>query len=134
MEPQTQEALKGKPICPKCGLPISYIDSYKRGGNTYYLAVHYLGYVKDQTGKVKKKIKKCYLGPKEYVYVSALHQDLRLVFRGLLENERILNYLKALREALEDMKLRRELLVELKKIAQDIVRIVDRKLEPEESV
>jgi len=129
---------KGKPMCPKCGLPVSYFDSYKRGGNVYYLAVHYLGYYKDpSTGKVRKRTRKCYLGPKEYIYVSQLHQDLGLTFKGLAEDRRLIHYLRALREALEDVKFKKELLVELKKIAQDIIRVVDRKLEEkpqEESV
>jgi len=51
--------------CPVCGRPVSWIEEREVGGNVYYYAVHYLG--KDPaTGK--RRVEKCYLGPKQYVY------------------------------------------------------------------
>jgi hypothetical protein len=56
----TQEVRK---VCPRCGQPYSYLSSYKRGSRVYYLAVHNEGY-EEVEGKLKRKVRKCYLGPR----------------------------------------------------------------------
>ena len=49
-------------ICPRCGQPYSYIDSYRRGSQVYYAAVHLEK--GEEGGRARKR--KCYLGPKVY--------------------------------------------------------------------
>ena len=49
-------------ICPRCGHPYSYIDSYRRGSQVYYAAVHLEK--SEEGGRARKR--KCYLGPKVY--------------------------------------------------------------------
>lgn len=49
-------------ICPRCGHPYSYIDSYRRGSQVYYAAVHLEKC--EEGGRARKR--KCYLGPKVY--------------------------------------------------------------------
>jgi hypothetical protein len=49
-------------ICPRCGQPYSYIDSYRRGSQVYYAAVHLEK--SEEGGRARKR--KCYLGPKVY--------------------------------------------------------------------
>jgi len=85
-------------ICPRCGRFISWIEPTRRGGRVYYLAVHYSGYYRDSSGKVRKRVSKCYLGPKEYVYVTQLHGDLGLTLMGAIERGRVLEYLNTLLE------------------------------------
>jgi hypothetical protein len=75
-------------ICPRCGLPYSYIEERETGSNTYYYAVHYY-----TIGKRRVK-KRCYLGPEVYKYVSKTHFDVGLHFKGLVDSERLLYYLR----------------------------------------
>jgi len=83
-------------ICPRCGEPYSYIKEKRVGNKVYVYAVHYLGYEK-VGGKVRKKTKECYLGPKEqYDYVTQTHEREGLVLRGLIDSNRALEYLDAL--------------------------------------
>ncbi len=91
---ETGEKQKGlvKAVCPRCGLPISWIEKLRRGDRVYVRAVHFLGYV----GK-RKVVRKCYLGPVEsYEYVSHLHRKEDLEFYGLLNTDRSLDYLNKL--------------------------------------
>jgi hypothetical protein len=75
---QAQEKAEAeKKLCPRCGQPLSYIESYKKGSQTYYVAVHYEGYEKAEVEgrrRIKKKVRKCYLGPQVYKYVEKLHE------------------------------------------------------------
>ena len=98
MEGQHGEAM----ICPRCGQPISYIERQRRGNQVYYLAVHYYGYERGPDGKVHKKVKKCYLGPRAYVEVSRLHSDLGLTLKGLIEDGRERDYMEALVKSVRD--------------------------------
>jgi len=59
-------------ICPRCGLPYSYIE--KRG--KYYYAVHY-----EQRGEKRVK-RRCYLGAENYVHVSHIN-EIRLTSKHL---------------------------------------------------
>ena len=91
-----------KAICPRCGRPISYFEKHKRGDRTYIIAVHYLGYSKDSKGRIKKRVKKCYLGPEEaYEYVTRTHAKEGLVLRGLIDRDRVLSYLDSIIDYLE---------------------------------
>ena len=60
-------------------------------------------------GRVVKRLRKCYLGPDIYSYVSRTHGDLGLTFRGLAERGRELEYLEGLVRALEGRLERGEL-------------------------
>jgi hypothetical protein len=87
---------KAERVCPRCGQPYSYIESYTRGSQTYYVAVHYEGYEKVEKGgkkKVKKKVRKCYLGPQTYKYVEKLHE---LGLSGPIDRERFKRYFREL--------------------------------------
>jgi hypothetical protein len=75
-------------LCPKCGLPYSYIEERKVGNNVYYYAVHY----SKTNGKRKKRY--CYLGAKDYINVAKVHEDLGLSFHGQIENNRTIDYLR----------------------------------------
>ena len=80
---------QAKPLCPRCGQPISYYKRKKVGNRVY--AVHYV----KEGGKRKKK--ECYLGPEdEYEYVSRMHTREGLVLKGLVDKKRMLEYLEAL--------------------------------------
>ena len=85
----------GLPICPRCGLPYSWIEARRRDSNTYYYAVHRLG-----SGSEAKK-RKCYLGPRLYKNVSLTHSDIGVTLEGavsVIENGgdvRALKYLES---------------------------------------
>jgi len=79
-------------ICPRCGLPYSYIERRSVGGRVYLYAVHI--YKAKEGGKVKRRVRKCYLGPEDsYEYVSKLHEREGIVLRGLADRERVIKYL-----------------------------------------
>jgi len=98
LEGQHGEAM----ICPRCGQPISYIERQRRGNQVYYLAVHYYGYERGPDGKVRKKVKKCYLGPSAYIEVTRTHSDLGLTLKGLMEEGRERDYMEALARSVRD--------------------------------
>jgi len=95
VEAQAQE--KAEKVCPRCGQPFSYIESYAKGSQRYYVAVHYEGYQKVE-GKIKKKVRKCYLGPQVYKYVEKLHG---LELSGPIDKERFKRYFKGLLDEVE---------------------------------
>jgi hypothetical protein len=74
-------------ICPRCNEPYSYVEKRVVHDRIYYYAVH-IRIVSD-----KRKIKKCYLGAKEYYYVKKLHEDSELNLTGIFEKDRYLQYL-----------------------------------------
>jgi len=74
-------------ICPRCNEPYSYLEKRVVHDRIYYYAVH-VSIVND-----KRKIKKCYLGAKEYYYVKKLHEDSELNLTGIFEKDRYLQYL-----------------------------------------
>jgi len=57
-------------ICPKCGEIYTYLEKRTMGSNTYYYAVHI-----DGQGKERKK-RKCYLGPKNYIYCKTRNTEI----------------------------------------------------------
>jgi len=109
-------------LCPRCGRRFSYIERREARGREYFYAVHYFGYeVVD--GKVKKKVKKCYLGPREYEYVEKLHS---LGLAGLIDRERFRRYLKELLDSTEmDLKELLEVVRELATRALEEVEELD---------
>ena len=99
---QPQEAQsQGLPICPRCGQPYRYLERRKIGNNVYYYAVHYEGYERGPDGRPRPKLRKCYLGPAEYIEVTKTHTDLGLTLKGLIEEGRERDYINALAEAIE---------------------------------
>ncbi|MHA1631779.1 MAG: hypothetical protein ACTSXC_03075, partial [Candidatus Freyarchaeota archaeon] len=79
--------------CPRCGLPYNWVETHKVRGRLYVYAVHRL----DRLPSGRYRVKKCYLGPKDhYVAVTRMHQDIGLVFRGMLDRERVLDYLETI--------------------------------------
>ena len=61
----------------------------KVNDRVYLYAVHYY---RDSTGR--RRVKECYLGPKDhYKYVTKMHEKEGLVFKRLIEQDRILEYL-----------------------------------------
>jgi len=93
---------RGVMICPRCGQPISYIERQRRGNQVYYFAAHYYGYERTPDGKIRKKVKKCYLGPSAYIEVTKTHSDLGLTLKGLTEEGRERDYMEALVESVRD--------------------------------
>ncbi len=83
-------------VCPKCGLPYSYLEKREVNGRVYYYAVHYYR----EGGKRRKR--RCYLGPKVYGYVSPI-QGFPL--RGMNELGRYLEYLEHLVVELSEAEL-----------------------------
>jgi hypothetical protein len=89
-----------KGICPRCGSKYNYIEKREQGNNTYLLAVHRY----KEGGKTR--VKKCYLGPEsQYLYVTQMHRDERLILRGLMSYGRAIEYLKRIAEYLRNENL-----------------------------
>ena len=57
-------------VCPRCGEPISFIERRKIGNRVYLYAVHYYGFERGPRGKVRPRLKRCYLGPADSPLVS----------------------------------------------------------------
>jgi len=77
-------------VCPRCGMPFSYVKRKRVGGRSYYYAIH----------KSKgKTVRECYLGPVGgYEYVSRLHEDLQLQLANIVERDWV-GYVKSMVEA-----------------------------------
>ena len=108
----TEVEAPARPACPRCGSPISWIETQRKGDRVYYVAVHYLGYTKSG-GRVRKRVRKCYLGPEVYEYVSRTHQNLGVVLEGAVVDRRVLHYLDAFITALSKAELDKPTLVEI---------------------
>jgi len=68
--------------CPRCGLPIDFLEQRRtKSGQVYYIAWHYL---RDENGK--RKVKKCYLGPRTYRHGQVTHQPTGLQLKGMIED------------------------------------------------
>jgi hypothetical protein len=121
--PQERAEKAEERVCPRCGQPYSYIESYTRGSQTYYVAVHYEGYEKvEEEGrrKVKKKVRKCYLGPQTYKYVEKLHE---LGLSGPIDRERFKRYF---RELLDEVDLSpRELIAMIEELGSRLLEELD---------
>ena len=82
-------------ICPRCGREYQYIEQRRQGNQTYFYAVHI-----ERIGNGKRRVRKCYLGPLKYEYVTRLHQKEGLTFKGLLEVNRAIEYLESILQSL----------------------------------
>jgi len=87
-------------LCPRCGAPYSWIERRVVGKRVYYYAVHVY---RDSSGK--RTVKRCYLGPEEYEYVSMLHVKEGLTLKGLRDSQRAIGYLDALIGYLQTVEL-----------------------------
>lgn len=87
-----------KRICPRCKLPYSYLERRQVGDRVYLYTVH------ESREHGKRRIKKCYLGPDKYRYVSKLHSPEGLVLRGLHDQDRVIDYLESLLQYLLEEK------------------------------
>jgi cytochrome c553 len=94
--------------CPRCGLPIDFLEQRRtKSGQVYYIAWHYV-YVNGQ-----RTIKKCYLGPRTYRHGQVTHQNTGVELKGMIEDlqgmPRLSDYLrgvmKTLKQRMEDRTL-----------------------------
>ena len=111
-------------LCPRCGRVLSWIESQHRGGNTYYYAIHYMGSYRDSRGRVRKKVKRCYLGPYSYIYVTQLHRDLNLILRGAVDSNRAFYYLDAFVDAILGMELDKSTMIEIASKLERLARVI----------
>jgi len=107
-------------LCPRCGGKVSWLEKRRVGGNTYYFAVH------EWREGGKRRIRKCYLGPDTYIYVSVTHEkDTGLIFHGLVDKKRAVKYLEDIVEYLESFaKLANE--DEVREVVEDLERSTER--------
>jgi hypothetical protein len=105
-------------ICPRCHSLINYIEERESGGNTYLYAIHV------ERGEKGRKLRKCYLGPKnQYIYVSMLHQREGLELRGLMDFDRAIEYVEALKDYFRNLKLDDPRRKELSRIGMEFLEI-----------
>lgn len=113
-------------VCPRCGLPYSYVEERKVGDRVYYYAVHY------SRVNGRRYVHRCYLGPSVYEYVSRLHQREGLVLKGLSDPERILDYLDAIINYIKLKNIDPDLSKRIKSRARKLLKIL-KELEQQES-
>ncbi|MEM4501254.1 MAG: hypothetical protein QW512_03895 [Thermofilaceae archaeon] len=100
-------------ICPRCSLPGKLVEK-RTPHNTYIYVVH---------GR-----RQCYLGPRQYIYVSKLH-DFEL--HGQLEAKRYVEYLEELVDIMIEklksgkLKDRVELVRALRRVKERIERALE---------
>jgi hypothetical protein len=71
------------------------------GNHVYYYAIH-VDLVEGPDGRVVKKLRKCYLGPDLYTYVTKTHSDIRLALKGAIEDGRQFTYIKDILRTLKE--------------------------------
>ena len=97
----------GKP-CPRCGLPIDFLERKKVGNQVYLYAWHYL---RGPDGG--RQVKKCYLGPERYIHGQVTHEPLGVVLKGMGQDlddmprygEYLKNVAQTLRQKMQDRTL-----------------------------
>ena len=97
----------GRP-CPRCGLPIDFLERKRVRNQVYLYAWHYL---RDENGK--RKVKKCYLGPERYIHGQVTHEPMGVVLKGMGQDlqdiprlsEYLTNVAQTLRLRMEDRSL-----------------------------
>jgi hypothetical protein len=77
-------------ICPRGEK--GYLEQRRKGSNVYYYAVHV------SCGGGRRKVKKCYLGPKEYIAAERFN---RLNLSGLADRDRFKRYILKLLDTLK---------------------------------
>jgi hypothetical protein len=120
IEMRIEEEIEKK-ICPRCGLRFTYIEEREKGNNVYLYVVH------EYRENKRRKVRRCYLGPKsEYINVTHMHEREGVVFRGMLDYDRSIDYLKSIIDYLKNEKLddnRRRKISEIAKSLIDIAGI-----------
>jgi len=86
--------------CPRCGLPIDFLEQRRtKSGQVYYIAWHYI-YVNGQ-----RTVKKCYLGPRTYRHGQVTHQNTGVELKGMIEDlqgmPRLSDYLRGVAQTLK---------------------------------
>jgi hypothetical protein len=81
------EEAEGRRACPRCGAEGGYLWSRHVGDHTYYYWVH----TSYEGGR--RKVRRCYLGPKSYTYVEKLNP---LGLSGALDKDRFQRYARTL--------------------------------------
>ena len=86
--------------CPRCGLPIDFLEQRRtKSGQVYYIAWHYV-YVNGQ-----RTVKKCYLGPRTYRHGQVTHQNTGVELKGMIEDlqgmPRLSDYLRGIAQTLK---------------------------------
>ena len=110
-------------VCPRCSRPYSYIKEKKINGRIYLYAVHY---IKDGPGK--RRVVECYLGPKDhYEYVTRMHEKEGLILRGLMEQERAVEYLSSIVNYVTNIDLDRDQAKYLTEILKEAVNKLEEK-------
>ena len=101
-------------VCPRCGQPISYIERQRRGDQVYYYAVHYEGYERTPDGRIRKKVRRCYLGPEKYILtnkvLAAAGIQVKSLAHQLTEDKPLIaSQLEELVKAVEEKMVRTEI-------------------------
>ena len=105
-------------LCPRCGQRYSYLERRHIGTNEYIYTVH------EWRENGKRMRKRCYLGPSEdYIYVSEMHKEEGLVFRGLMTHQRAFEYLNALIEHFRSYEMEEDQRDLLAKCARELLEI-----------
>ena len=113
-------------VCPRCGLEYSYIEKRVVGGRVYLYAVHVMKV--RESGRVKRKVRKCYLGPEDsYEYVSMLHEREGIRLRGLVREDRALEYFDSLLNYVIRKDLSREAALKLISRLKEVVKVLEEK-------
>jgi hypothetical protein len=110
---------RGNVICKRCGQP-GYVVRERRGSRFYY----YMYHESSDGDRVK-----CYLGPVDpYVAGSVTHSDLGLYWRGLVDDNRDVEYLKTLLDhflgLLENEKTRGKVASKLRRLVPDLLKLL----------
>jgi hypothetical protein len=96
-------------VCPRCGLPIDFLERKRVGNQVYLYAWHYL---RGPDGR--RQIKRCYLGPEKYVHANRLLAAAGLHVKSLaqqLMEDRplVVSQLEELAKAIEEKMARTEI-------------------------
>lgn len=89
-------------FCPRCNAPYSYLERRNKNGHIYVYAVHY----SRENGK--RKFVKCYLGAEEYENVAKMHPEMMKGLTGMHDNNRYIDYLEDVIDAVLKRKLDEE--------------------------
>ncbi len=96
-------------VCPRCGLPIDFLERKRVRNQVYLYAWHYL---RGPDGR--RQIKRCYLGPEKYVHANRLLAAAGLHVKSLaqqLMEDRplVVSQLEELAKAIEEKMARTEI-------------------------
>jgi len=118
-------------ICPKCHTPASFIREDIKGNKAHYYYGHYDGFEKLPDGKVKLKIRYCYIGSDSFeLPIEGNENDQDIV----TYREKVINYVKDLLFSLIETKTLSvvDLVDILQVIRKNINKIVEDEYDKEE--